>query len=81
MKIGFLVKLILGILLIALLVLLGYRLVDTIAGMVGNLAGGGQVVEEDGDYLIPTTEPMPTMPAHMQEDSFYDDAGRMDYGD
>ena len=74
------IKLTLGIMLIILLVVLGHRLVDAIAGMVGNLAGGG-LIEEDCDYAIHSPEPMPTMPAYMQEDSFYDEAGRMDFGD
>ncbi len=79
MKAVFWVKLTLGIGLIILLGILGYRLVDMFAGLVGGVKSGAVI--DDGDYVMETAEPAPTMPAYMQDDSFYDNAGSMDFGD
>jgi hypothetical protein len=76
MKAAFWVKLTLGVGLIALLILLGYRLVDLFAGFIGGVKSGAVV--DDGSYVMETPEPAPTMPDYMQDDSFYDNAGSMD---
>ena len=62
-----------------LLVVAGYRLTtffaDTIIGMITNET----IIDDSGDYQLYTPEPMPTMPAYMGEDSFYDNAGDVDF--
>ncbi len=81
MKKGLIVKGILGLLLIVLLIVAGYRMIgffaDTIVGMINNET----IADDSGDYQLYTPEPMPTMPAYMGEDSFYDNAGDVVFGD
>ena len=78
MKVGFWVKLVLGLALIALLLMLGVRLVDALVGFLGKIGGGPAYDEE---YVVETPEPAPTMPDYMLDDSFYDNAADMDYED
>lgn len=79
MKAAFWVKLTLGVGVIILLALLGYRLVDLFADFIGGVKN--DAVVDDGAYVMETPEPMPTMPEYMQDDSFYDNAGSVDFGD
>ena len=75
MKAAFWIKLALGLLLIAALIMLGYRMVDGLTNAITNIMGGGIIEETDEDFPIETPEPLPTMPAYMGEDGFYDNAG------
>lgn len=75
MKTGFWIKLILGILSIILLIAVGSYMLNGMINAFTSLMGGEIPDDGSGDYVIETPEPMPTMPAYMQEDSFYDNAG------
>ncbi len=79
MKSVFWIKLTLGVGLIVLLALLGYRLVDVFVDFIGGAMRG--TVVDDGEYVMETAEPLPTIPAYMQDDSFYDNAGSMNSGE
>ena len=79
MKAAFWIKLALGVGLILLLAMLGFRLVEMFSDFIGGVKGGAVV--DDGDYVMETPEPAPTIPAYMQDDSFYDNAGSMEFGD
>lgn len=79
MKAVFWIKLTLGVGLIVLLALLGYRLVDVFVDFIGGAMRG--TVADDGEYVMEPPEPAPTIPAYMQDDSFYDNAGSMNAGD
>jgi len=79
MKAAFWIKLTLGVAVIILLAMLGYRLVDLFADFIGGVKSGAVI--DDGDYVEETAEPAPTVPAYIQDDSFYDSAGSMDFGD
>ena len=81
MKAGYIVKLILGLMLVAALIFLCYRLTDSLAGLIGDIFSGGRINDDSGDYELYTPEPMPTMPAYIGDDSFYDNAGRVDFGE
>ena len=81
MKAKFIVKLILGLMLVAALIFLCYRLTDSLAGFIVDIFSGGEIEDDRGDYELYTPEPMPTMPEYMGDDSFYDDAGSVDFGD
>lgn len=81
MKARFIVKLILGLMLVAALIFLCYRLTGSLAGLIGNIFSGGKIDDESGDYELYTPEPMPTMPAYMGDDSFYDNADSVEFGD
>lgn len=81
MNAKFIVKFILGIVLVLALVLVCYRLMDTITSTAVNWFSNAEIPNVDGDYEIHTPEPMPTMPAYMGDDSFYDNAGNVDFGD
>lgn len=81
MKAGYIVKLILGLMLVAALIFLCYRLTDSLAGLIGDIFSGGRINDDSGDYELYTPEPMPTMPAYMGDDSFYDNAGGVDFGE
>lgn len=81
MKSRFAVKLILGLVLVAALVFLCYRLTDSLAGLIGDILSGGDIDDESGDYEMYTPEPMPTMPAYIGEDSFYDNADSVEFGE
>lgn len=75
MKTGFWVKLVLGLVSIVLLIIVGSYLLESMINAFTNLMSGEIPDDGSGDYAIETPEPMPTMPAYMQEDSFYDNAG------
>ena len=75
MKAKFWVKLIFGLAVIALMIALGYYLVRSLTDFVLNLSDGGGYLPEEEVFVMETPEPMPTMPAYMGEDSFYDNAG------
>lgn len=81
MKGAFVIKLILGLALIALLLFAGFKLVtmftETVIGMLSN----DVITDDTGDYQMYTPEPMPTMPPYIGEDSFYDNAGDVVFGD
>jgi hypothetical protein len=79
MKASYWIKLTLGIGLIVLLALLGYRLVGVFVDFIGGALRGTTV--DDGEYVMETAEPAPTIPAYMQDDSFYDNAGSMNSGE
>lgn len=81
MKAGYIVKLILGLMLVAALIFLCYRLTDSLAGLIGDIFSGGRINDDSGDYELYTPEPMPTMPAYIGDDSFYDNAGGVDFGE
>lgn len=81
MKAGYIVKLILGLMLVAALIFLCYRLTDSLAGLIGDIFSGGRINDDSGDYELYTPEPMPTMPAYIGDDSFYDNAGVVDFGE
>lgn len=81
MKARFTVKLILGLVLVAALIFVCYRLTDSLAGLIGNIFSGGELPDDAGDYALYTPEPMPTMPAYIGDDSFYDNAGSVEFGD
>ena len=81
MKAGYIVKLILGLMLVAALIFLCYRLTDSLAGLIGDIFSGGRINDDSGDYELYTPEPMPTMPAYIGDDSFYDNAGSVDFGE
>ena len=81
MKAGYIVKLILGLMLVAALIFLCYRLTDSLAGLRGDIFSGGRINDDSGDYELYTPEPMPTMPAYIGDDSFYDNAGGVDFGE
>lgn len=81
MKYRFVVKLIFGLMLVAALVFLCYQLTDSLAGLIGDILSGGDIDGESGDYETYTPEPMPTMPAYIGEDSFYDNADSVEFGD
>lgn len=78
MKVSFWVRLALGLLVIALLLFLGYRLLNGILDFAVKIPEDGGLVEGEEIYEMETPEPMPTMPAYMMEDSFYDNAGSVD---
>lgn len=79
MKAAFWIKLTLGVAVIILLAVLGYRMVDLFADFIGGIKSGAVI--DDGDYVMETPTPAPTMPEYMQDDSFYDSAGSMNFGD
>ena len=80
-KARFIVKLILGLMLVAALIFICYRLTDSLAGLIGDIFSGGRIEDGSGDYELYTPEPMPTMPDYMRDDSFYDNADSMDFGE
>ena len=77
MKAGWWVKLIVGLLVVAMLAFLCYKMIDLFADYISNAVVGG-TTEGDEVYLEETPEPMPTMPDYMKQDSFYDHAGSVD---
>ena len=81
MKKGFIIKLVLGLLLITALILIGYKLLDTLAGFIVDAISGAEFPMEDYSDELYTPEPLPTMPGYMFDDSFYDDAGSVIFGD
>ena len=81
MKVGFIIKLLAGVLLIVLVAFGGYKLVTIITGTVSDMLTGSLIGEDSTDYQLYTPEPMPTMPDYMGDDSFYDNAGSVDFGD
>lgn len=81
MKARYTVKLILGLGLVAALIFVCYRMTDSLAGLVGSIFSGGEIMDDNGDYALYTPEPMPTMPDYMGDDSFYDNAGNVEFED
>jgi len=80
MRKGLLIKIILGLVLVALLMYLAVEIVSKLTETVVGMLGNDNIVDESGDYQLYTPEPMPTMPAYMGEDSFYDNAEEVDFG-
>lgn len=81
MKARFAVKLIFGLALVAALIFACYRITDTLTGLFGNIFSGGGIYDDSGDYELYTPEPMPTMPSYIGDDSFYDNAGSVEFDD
>lgn len=81
MKKSLIIKIILGLLLVAFLIFAAYRITDYFATAIVRMLNNETIVDESGDYQLYTPEPMPTMPAYMGEDSFYDNADEVDFGD
>ena len=81
MKRGLVVKIVLGLLLIIVLVILGFRMVSSLTTLVVDVFSGAEIPEEGYENELYTPEPMPTMPDYMRDDSFYDDAGSVEFGD
>ena len=81
MKAGITIKIIIGLLLIALLIFACVRMVDIFASAVVNILSGNDIEMETDEQIMITPEPMPTMPAYMGEDSFYDNAGSVIFDD
>ena len=79
MKVGYWVKLALGLALVVMLGLAAYKLLDGILDFVAKIDEGGGEIVSAGEYRPETPEPMPTMPEYMGDDSFYDNASDMDY--
>ena len=77
----FFIKLLLGLLLIFALTFAGYKLFDGISSMIINVFSGTEIQEAGYENEFATPEPMPTMPDYMNDDSFYDNAGSVDFGD
>ena len=81
MKYRFMIKLVLGLLLIVFLVFTAYKLIDVLTGFVIDAVLGDRALESSYENELVTPEPMPTMPDYMSDDSFYDTAGSVDFGD
>jgi len=81
MKYRFIIKLVLGLLLIIFLVFTAYKLIDALTGFVIDAVLGDRTLESSYENELVTREPMPTMPDYMNDDSFYDNAGSVDFGD
>lgn len=75
MKVGTIINVIVGLIVIALLIIVGYRLVDFFVDFVSEST---EDPPADGGYAVETEEPPVTMPPYMAEDSFYDDAENED---
>jgi len=70
------VKFAIGLVLVILFITLCYILMKGASNFVSN-AMSDAPIDTGGDYAIETPEPLPTMPAEMLDDSYYDDAGKM----
>ena len=81
MKLSLLIKIALGIALIILLLFVGIRLVTTLTETVVGMLSNEPIIDESDDYQLYTPEPMPTMPPYISDDSFYDNAGDVVFGD
>jgi len=81
MKTRFFIKLLLGLLLILILTYAGYKLFDGISSLLLDAFTGAEIQETGYENEFVTPEPMPTMPGYMNDDSFYDNAGSVDFGD
>jgi len=75
-KAGFWIKLAAGLISIVLLIMVGVWLVNSmIDTFIALFAEEDNLYDGADVYAVGTPEPRPTMPAYMQEDSFYDNAG------
>ena len=81
MKLSLIVKIVLGIALIALLLFVGIRLVTNLTETVVGMLSNDPIIDESGDYQLYTPEPLPTMPPYIGDDSFYDNADDVVFGD
>lgn len=81
MKVGIWIKIVLGLILVAALIVLCIRLTDMFVTTITDMLSGKEFIDESGDYQLYTPEPMPTMPDYIGDDSFYDNAGSVDFGD
>ena len=81
MRTGIAIKLVLGIMLVVLLVIVGYKMLNIFSNTLVGMLNNAEIPNKDGDYQLYTPEPMPTMPDYMGDDSFYDNAGSVDFGD
>ena len=81
MKYRYLIKLLLGILFIILLVFTGIRLFSTLTEFMIDMFTGAEVPDSGYENELVTPEPLPTMPDYMADDSFYDNAGSVDFNE
>lgn len=81
MKKGFVVKLVLSVLLVVALVFIGYKMIGALTELIVGAISGAELHNDGYESELVTPEPMPTMPAYMGDDSFYDNAGSVDFGD
>ena len=73
MKVGTIVKIAIGLLVIALLIVIGYRLIDFFVDIVSDGPVSDDYVTEE-DYDPEADETRVTMLPYMADDSFYDNA-------
>ncbi|MBQ4090226.1 MAG: hypothetical protein IJC56_10190 [Clostridia bacterium] len=56
-------------------------MVDSLATLIVGAFSGSELPDDGYESELYTPEPMPTMPGYMSDDSFYDEAGSVDFGD
>lgn len=81
MKAGIIIRIAAGLALVIVLALVCVKLLDMMGGAVVNLLSGDSTPGGFDEQVMLTPEPMPTMPAYMGEDSFYDNAGSVVFDD
>ena len=81
MKYRFLIRLLLGLLIIIILSFVGFKMINWLSDFVIDLFIETEFVDNGYENDLITPEPMPTMPDYIGEDSFYDSAGSVDFTD
>ena len=72
------IKILMGLLLVAALIFGGLKLINWLSDFIIDIFTGAELDDDYANELV-TPEPLPTMPDYMGDDSFYDSAGSVEF--